>query len=142
MFFLLGAWPGKKSLGRHSGYNITMTYLSILVFFIPLFKFSKRYFAEHSGKFYELSQEIGKALERGEEPDINLENAQPFDMPNMAMAMGQTYQNVQTDADTQSAPVQDIKIIKGKMCMRCGFKTTDMSLTHCPDCENKLVYDD
>jgi len=150
MFFMLGTWPRQKSLGTHRGYRVTMTYLSLIIFFIPLFKFSKRYFAELNGKIFELSREVGEALERGEEPDLGINESKPT---NESGTGPDSFQNRSSQGQTwtqtnESGPVPDSsarevgRIIKGKMCMRCGFKTKDMSLTHCPDCENKLVYDD
>lgn len=78
MFFMIGTWPGSKNLGFHNGYEITVTYNSLVIFFIPVFKFSKRYVAERCGRVYELDPEIGKAIERGEEPEFSFDREYTF----------------------------------------------------------------
>ena len=49
-----------------------MTYMYFSFFFIPLFKWNKRFYVQMSccSAIYELEPEIGKAILRGEEPAI------------------------------------------------------------------------
>lgn len=66
MFFMIGTWPGRKNLGVIDGYTVYMVYEALMIFFIPVFKFGKRYFAEKNSSTYEIDQETGQAIERGE----------------------------------------------------------------------------
>ena len=118
MFFLIGTWPGKKELGVIDGYTVYMVYESLMLFFIPIFKFGKRYFAEKGSSVYEIDKETGQLIERGEEVSLDF-----------------------TGASSEDAGVAGGMAV-GKICMRCGFKTDNREYTHCPMCGNLLVHDD
>lgn len=118
MFFLIGTWPGKKELGVIDGFTVYMVYESLMLFFIPIFKFGKRYFAEKGSSVYEIDKETGQSIERGEEVSLDF-----------------------TRASSEDAGVAGGMAV-GKICMRCGFKTDNREYTHCPMCGNLLVHDD
>ena len=135
MFFMLGTWPGKKDLGLINGYHIYMVYESLIFFFIPIFKFGKRYIAEKNGSIYELDSETGKAIERGEEVNLNITGDPVYTDPNASIAAGAGLAAAGTDGATGA------EATAGKICMRCGFKTHNETYTHCPMCGNKLVHE-
>jgi len=108
MFFMIGMWPGRKELGQHSGYNVYMVYNALVVFFIPVWKFDKQYFAEKDGRTYTLDEETGKKIERGE--DVNL------------------YWHVHETGSTSGR----------RMCPVCGYTTDDTSFEFCPHCGRKM----
>ncbi|MGI6079609.1 MAG: hypothetical protein ACOYBV_01315 [Candidatus Avilachnospira sp.] len=65
MIFIGGVGNGVKELTK----DVYMTYLYFSFFFIPLFKWNKRYFLRNTegGADMELPREIGRQIERGEE---------------------------------------------------------------------------
>ena len=87
MFFMMGITDGRKDLnftqtiicnicGRYGRYNVFMTYTVLSLFFIPCFKWNKHYYVQTSccGTVYELDPEIGKAIARGEQVEIQPEH--------------------------------------------------------------------
>ena len=138
MFFMLGTWPGKKDLGLINGYHIYMVYESLIFFFIPIFKFGKRYIAEKNGSVYELDSETGKAIERGEEVSLNITGEPVYTDPNASIAARAGLTAAGTDGISGD---QGTETTAGKICMRCGFKTDNETYTHCPMCGNKLVHE-
>ncbi len=79
-FFIGGISSGVKPLeylktvicgrcGAYGRYQVYMTYMYFSFFFIPIFKWNRRFFVEMSccGAVYELDPEVGKRLLRGEE---------------------------------------------------------------------------
>ena len=58
-----------KSCGAYCRYRVYCTYMSFTIFFIPLFKWSKRYLVEclNCGTISILNNEIGKKIEHGEQ---------------------------------------------------------------------------
>ena len=83
MLFIGGISQGRKllnyarsifcqSCGSTSQCQVFMTYMYFSFFFIPLFKWNKRFYVQMSccSAIYELEPEIGKAILRGEEPSI------------------------------------------------------------------------
>ena len=78
MFFILGAAPGQKKLafsqlvgcpccGRFGRVEIYVTYTVLSLFFLPVLKWGRRYFARMAccGAQCELPAELGRAAERG-----------------------------------------------------------------------------
>jgi hypothetical protein len=78
MFFIGGISSGVKPLeylktvicgrcGAYGRYQVYMTYMYFSFFFIPIFKWNRRFFVEMSccGAVYELDPEVGKRLLRG-----------------------------------------------------------------------------
>ena len=83
MIFIGGISSGMKQIeymktvicsrcGAYGRYQVFMTYMYFSFFFIPLFKWNKRFYVQMSccSAIYELEPEIGKAILRGEEPAI------------------------------------------------------------------------
>ncbi len=153
MFFLIGTWPGKKVLGVINGYTVYMVYESLMLFFIPIFKFGKRYFAQKDSTVYEIDKETGQSIERGEEVSLDFSRAStisrsanyynpayngfPGSMQRTDIGSGDAAGGGMACAGTTGGGM-----IVGKICMRCGFKTDIQEYTHCPMCGNLLVHDD
>lgn len=87
MFFIGGVVPGSRALnyqgtlsckfcGSQTRCRVVMTYYCFTFFFIPLFKWGKRYMVQMlcCGAVYELSPEKGKAIARGEQTEIGSED--------------------------------------------------------------------
>lgn len=84
MFLIMGINEGQKKLnysqymtcpccGRSANIEIFMTYTYFMFFFIPLFKWNRRYFAvaRCCGASAELDPEAGRAIERGEKDRLD-----------------------------------------------------------------------
>ena len=120
MFFFFSIFPGEKKFSfnfrglcpvckNYDDFGIVMTYTSFSVFFIPLFKASKRYFlkAEKCGAVCEITENYAKRLLSGEDT-LDL-NKIPF--------------------------ISNYR--KEKYCENCGFRTTE-DFVYCPRCSEKL----
>ena len=83
MIFIGGISQGSKILAygktllclfcqSRTGCEVIMTYYYFSFFFIPLFKWNRRYYVKTKccGAVYELDPQVGKAVARGEEPEI------------------------------------------------------------------------
>ena len=83
MIFIGGISQGQKILdyvktvicdrcGRYGRFQVVMTYMYFSFFFIPLFKWNRKYYVKMSccGTVYELDPEVGKILARGGQVDI------------------------------------------------------------------------
>ena len=83
MFFIMAITEGRKDFdfgqmitcdncGRYGQYRVFMLYTVLSLFFIPTFKWNKRYYVETTccGSMFELDAEIGRCIARGEEVDI------------------------------------------------------------------------
>lgn len=108
MFFMIGMWPGRKDLGIVDGYNVYMVYDALVIFFIPVWKFDRQYYAEKNGRTYSIDEETGKKIEHGEA--VNM------------------YWHVN---EQQSAP-------RRKMCPVCGYTSDDTDFEFCPHCGRRL----
>ena len=125
MFFIMGISNGQKELNyspdglnickscrAYCRYRVYCTYMSFTLFFIPLFKWSKKYFVEcmNCGSIFSLDKEIGKKIEY-EGKEIILQE--------------------HLEASTSYSGTQY------KKCFNCGYMT-DMDFDYCPKCGNKL----
>ena len=83
MFFIMGITDGRKDFdfsqtvicdncGKYGRYQVFMLYTVLSLFFIPTFKWNKRYYVQMSccGSVYELNPEIGKRIVSGEDLQI------------------------------------------------------------------------
>ncbi|MDO5040676.1 MAG: zinc ribbon domain-containing protein [Peptoniphilus sp.] len=83
MFFIMGINQGRDSLeyngalevhdcGKYGRKEVFVVYNSLSLFFIPLFKFGKKYYVKYNccDKIYQLKEDVGKEVERGEDPFI------------------------------------------------------------------------
>ena len=120
MFFIMGITDGRRDFdftqtvicdvcGRYGRYQVFMTYMVLSLFFIPCFKWNKRYFVQMSccNTVYELEPEIGKRIARGEQIDIRSEHLS----------------RVSNDGWNYSV----------KRCRNCGFQTAE-DFEYCPKC--------
>ena len=121
MFFIMGGGQGSKQLEynqltmckncqKYGQINVFTTYSYVSFFFIPLFKWNKRYFVKMNccGAVSEISKELGKEIEKGNVTFIN-ENELHFQ---------NTY-------------------AVGKTCSNCGYSTTE-NFDFCPKCGRPL----
>ena len=122
MFFVMGITDGRKEFdfvqtiicnicGAYGRYNVFMTYTVLSLFFIPIFKWNRRYYVKSSccNTCYELDPEIGKRIAAGE--DITITES-------MLTRANQGYNAY-------------------RRCMNCGFTTTE-DFDFCPKCGNRL----
>lgn len=132
MFFIGGISSGVKPLeylktvicgrcGAYGQYQVYMTYMYFSFFFIPIFKWNRRFFVEMSccGAVYELDPEVGKRLLRGEEVEIT-----ESDLTLRQDGNG----NPWTGSDASH---------RHKVCPSCGFET-DEDFSYCPQCGKPL----
>lgn len=117
MFFIIGISQKQKKLefnqmsvcpccGRYGQVEIIMTYSYLMFFFIPIFKWNRKYYVvmKCCGSSVEIDHEIGRAIENG----------------------------TQTNLDIDELMVQcHSKMIK--KCATCGF-STDEDFEYCPKC--------
>ena len=122
MFFMIGITDREKGLeysgrmitcpgcGRLAGMRLYMTYTVLLLFFIPCFRWNRRYYVRTSccGSVFELSSEKGEGIRRGDAVDIS-----EYDLNTVY----------------QGRPV--------KRCPNCGYET-DEDFDFCPKCGNVL----
>ena len=109
------------SCGSTSQCQVFMTYMYFSFFFIPLFKWNKRFYVQMSccSAIYELEPEIGKAILRGEEPAITSAD----------LHLVQEGKYTRTWQEGAGNP--------HKKCMRCGFET-DEEDNYCPTCGGRI----
>jgi len=125
MFFIMGITEGRNDLdsdqvmtcpfcGRYARYHFFVTYTVLTLFFIPVFKWNKRYFAETSccGSVFELDSETGRQIERGERPKV---------LPPLL-----TQEGDRTDRHAGT-----------KCCAVCGYQT-DEDFQFCPKCGSRF----
>ena len=123
MVFIMGITDGQKELpydsggmnickscGAYSRYTVFMTYTCLSLFFIPTFKWGKKFYVKASccGSVFELNEEKGKAIARGEDFRI-------------------------TDADLTIIQRNS----RLKRCSSCGYETNE-DFEFCPKCGNEF----
>jgi RNA polymerase subunit RPABC4/transcription elongation factor Spt4 len=87
MFFIFGISQNRKQLkfrqtvvcpccGRYSAVSIWMQYTYLMLFFIPVFRWNRHYYAvmDCCGAACEVSQSTGRAVERGDISSINIDD--------------------------------------------------------------------
>lgn len=120
MFLIFGIHQDEKQLrfeqnifckccGRFDRVDVWMSYACFMLFFFPLFKWNKRYYARTSccSSSCEISPESGRAVETGKASSLNPDDLR-FDCPN-----------------TGHSPVH--------RCGRCGYLTKE-DFQFCPKC--------
>ncbi len=129
MFFIMGVTPVSKEIpysgalmicdkcGRYGRYQIFMTYMCLSLFFIPTFKWNRRYYVKTSccGAVYELNPDVGRRLARGEQILIT---------PDML-----TFARSGNDRAAWQTTV--------KRCPNCGYETTE-DFEFCPKCGQRF----
>ncbi len=124
MFFIMGISSAQKKLdfvqtmlcsrcSQFGRYEIFLTYTYLSLFFIPVFKWNKKYYVKASccQTLYTIDKELGKRISKGEqvtlrEQDLNQVNN------------GNTY------TETHKCP-------------HCGF-VTEPGFLYCPKCGSRL----
>lgn len=79
MFFIMGVTSRKEKLnflqniickncGKYGRYEIFISYSLLTIFFIPIFKFAKKYYVKSSccNTVYQISKELGNKIYKGE----------------------------------------------------------------------------
>lgn len=126
MFFILGISQGRKRLeytktvicGVCSGYGryqVFMTYTCLSLFFIPVFKWGRRYYVEMSccNTTYELKEDKGNLIRLGRPVDIS-----------------------EQDLTLREAGWSNFR--QGhKLCKGCGYETEEDFL-YCPQCGHRF----
>lgn len=129
MFFICGISQGSQEIayraaamvcgrcGRYGRYQVYMTYMYLSLFFIPVLKWNRRYFVRTSccGTVYELDQQMGAGLARGEDREIR-----PEDLTLVS--------------EGHELPAWDVPV---KRCSVCGYETKE-NFDFCPKCGNRL----
>lgn len=123
MFFLMGAGNKSrelefdqlticKSCGKYGHIKVIETYSYVSLFFIPVCKWGRRYFAQIDccGAVCELPTETGTEILRGERTELSDEMLE-FQQRN-----------------TYSC---------GKRCLQCGYETME-AFEYCPKCGKKF----
>ena len=132
MIFIGGISQGQKILdyvktvicdrcGGYGRYQVYMTYMYFSFFFIPLFKWNKKFYVKMSccEAVYELDPEKGKALARGQQADITQADLTLVQEGNRRSS----YEN------------GSYKV--WKKCVRCGYETEEV-FEYCPKCGGRL----
>lgn len=123
MFFIMGSGTANKQLdfdqliickscGKYGHIKIIELYSYFSVFFIPIFKWNKRYIAHMSccGESCEIDTEIGKEIAGGQRTELSEEML--------------TFQN-RTEYNYK------------KRCTMCGYETAE-DFEFCPKCGNRF----
>ena len=119
MFFMIAVTNGRKDLsynrmiicrscGAYGRYQVYMTFMQLLLFFIPCFRWNRQYYVQMSccGALYQLDPGIGRRIERGEDPEI---------------------------ADTDLTPLSGASCTRIRTCAACGYSTSE-DFAYCPKC--------
>jgi hypothetical protein len=117
MFLIMGINQKEKKLNfdqliickcceKYGHVEVFLTYTYFMLFFIPIIKWNKRYYVRMNccGSSCEISGELGKAIEKGQVVDLNLDD----------LNFGKRESSV-------------------RHCSYCGFTTTD-DFQFCPKC--------
>ena len=150
MFFIMGMSQGQKQLdynqtvicgvcGRYGRYDVFMTYMYFSFFFIPLFKWNRRYYVQTSccGSVYELNPEKGRMIEYGQRVTIESE-----DMLLQHRGTGRSerepfYEEDRGDGKTVYETPPRLTDGTMKKCPSCGYMAAS-DFEYCPKCGRKL----
>lgn len=104
--------------GRYGRYQVYMTYMCLSLFFIPVFKWNRRYYAKTTccGTLYALAEDVGRRIERGEELEIRPEDLTLLE-------------------DGHKLPAWETR---ERRCPACGFSTRE-DYEYCPKCGQRLL---
>ena len=131
MFFIMGINRVNKPVqyqklficsrcGQYGKYEVNMTYMCLSLFFIPIIKWDKHFFAisKCCNCLYELDYKVGLRLKKGEDLEIS-------DSDLTFIKEGKQYN---WDFSSTSP---------GKKCKSCGYKANNEYI-YCPKCGEKL----
>ena len=132
MIFIGGISQGRKVLdyvktvicsrcGGYGRYQVIMTYMYFSFFFIPLFKWNKRFYVQMTccGTVYELDPEVGRAILRGQQVDIAQSDLK-------LVQEGSSRPHYAQGADGTR-----------KKCSGCGYETEE-DFEFCPKCGRRF----
>lgn len=99
-----------NACGRYGRYEVYMEYMYASLFFIPIFKWNKKYYVKSSccNNIYSISDELGRKIERGENISLKEEDLIIFKQGFI-----------------------------GNSCPNCGFIMND-NFNFCPNCGKQL----
>jgi hypothetical protein len=99
--------------GKYGRYQVFMTYTVLSLFFIPCFKWNKHYYVQTSccNTLYELAPEIGKAIARGQQVEIQPEHLTRVSRGSSSFMY--------------------------KHCSQCGYETAE-DFEFCPKCGKRF----
>lgn len=99
-----------KICGKYGRYEVFVEYTAFSIFFIPLFKWGRRYFIRASccGSIFSISEELGRDIERGKVNTIRDEDL--------------------ISVRTNYRPT--------RYCISCGYELEDRHI-YCPKCGTK-----
>ncbi len=124
MFLIIGVNDGQEAiyydkfvyfphLGKSVNVTIYMTFMQLMLFFIPTFKWRKEYYVSlPNGEVFALDPEVGRKIARGQDVDI-----QPSDM---------------TPTNTGGGFSSRVP-----SCPSCGYPLSD-DFDFCPKCGKRL----
>ena len=177
MFLIMGINNGRKVLDfsqlitcpccRRSGrMEVIKTYTYFMLFFIPLFRWNKRYFVNMSccGAVCEIDKELGRAIEKGEVTYINPDTLN-FTGSSCGSGYDRAYYNERNSYGNGKNPYGEGPIssranmnrgqaagpdfadsyidpdglhrVKVKSCDNCGYETGE-DFEFCPKCGKKF----
>ena len=105
--------------GGSGRFQVVMTYMYFSFFFIPLFKWNRKYYVKMSccGTVYELDPEVGKILARGGQVDIEQKDL------TLVQERNGRYDNGFGN--------------RVKKCPNCGYETQE-DFEFCPKCGTRF----
>lgn len=120
---MMGIAPGRKLFdfnqmvicnhcGAYGRYQVFMTYMCLSIFFIPCFKWDKKFYVQTSccNTIYELNPDIGRAIARGENVQIQPEHLTKVQAGHRSIS---------------------------RRCRNCGYETKE-DFDFCPKCGERL----
>lgn len=173
-FFIMGINTGRKDLdfhqmvvcsrcGRYSNYSVFMTYTVLSLFFIPVFRWNRKYYVTTGccKTTWLLDPEVGKAIARGEKVNITPQDLSPvYTNTWHSQRYGSWQDDYRGDRDyyndtdresntgnrNEEETLIDVEAIEdssqnksaAKTCSNCGFTTKDDDFVFCPKCGNRL----
>jgi RNA polymerase subunit RPABC4/transcription elongation factor Spt4 len=98
--------------GKYGRYEVIMEYVYLSLFFVPTFKWNKKYYALSSccGSIYSIDNEVGRRIERGEQVTLTDHN--------LHLVHNEQYHFA-------------------RKCPNCGFQTQE-DFQFCPRCASPL----
>lgn len=130
MFLMIGLNDGQEALyyeklvyfshlGRAVNVTVFVTFTQLLLFFIPTFKWNKRYYVQlPNGEVYELNPEVGRRVARG--GDVEITEADLY-------SNGRTHSTQSNSTGTSGV----------YHCPYCSYPIVN-DFDYCPKCGRKL----
>lgn len=138
MIFIGGISQGQKILnygktmvcrrcGSYGRYEVFMTYMYFSFFFIPLFKWSKKFYVRMTccGALYQLDQEVGMMILKGQDVEIT-----PKDLTLIQEGKG-GWENQASQSGENSQKDKTLR------CPICGYEAQG-DFNYCPKCGQRL----